>query len=55
MPEEIDTYFDLMDTDHDENLSFKEIEFGYAKFRFFILIYMSLFKSPESGLYVTIS
>ena len=43
MPGEIDTYFTLMDVDHDENLSFQEIEFGYAKFRFLILISMALF------------
>ena len=38
MPGEIDAYFDMMDTDHDENLSLKEIEFGYAMFRYLIYI-----------------
>ena len=33
---EIDTYFSLMDTDFDENLSFREIESGYAILRYFI-------------------
>ena len=33
---EIDTYFSLMDTDFDENLSYREIESGYAILRYFI-------------------
>ena len=36
MDGEIDTYFSLMDTDFDENLSFREIESGYAILRYFI-------------------
>ena len=51
MPQEIDTYFNLMDTDHDENLSFQEIEFGYAMFRYLISNLYVIIKDCTSQLH----